>query len=326
METKATMQPYSKQYLHRKIQVGEYTILFLLAGLFLLLRLTSDTFCTYDNLYSLTYGVSIQFFAVIGFTLLIIMGEIDLAVGSMYGLSGTMVGFCMTVWKWRLLPSAIVVLLACAAFGYLVGFLVTRFKLNSMMVTLGTLSLVSGVNAVIFNSFTAVTYNAEYRALAKFKIGGVHWTILAMVLIVVVMELLLKKTPAFKKFYYIGNGQETARLYGIKSDRYKRIAFMLSSLTAAIGGIIATSRITHSDVLTGYGLEFSLITAVVVAGASLAGGRGSILKAALGMLFIAMLANGMTIYRIDPFIQQVTQGVVLIVAVFLDVRMNSKKA
>ncbi|MEN6418086.1 MAG: ABC transporter permease [Clostridiaceae bacterium] len=306
--------------------MGEYTILFLIAALFLLLTLTSDTFCTYNNLYSLLYGVSIQFFAVIGFTLLIIMGEIDLAVGSMYGLSGTLVGFCMTVWKWKLLPSSILVLLVCAAFGWCIGALVTRFKLNSMMVTLGSLSFVSGVNAVVFNSFTAVTYNAEYRALAKFKLADVHWSILAMVVLVIVLEFLLKKTPAFKKFYYIGNGQETARLYGVKSDRYKRVAFTVSALTAAIGGIIATSRITHSDVLTGSGLEFTLITGLVVAGASLAGGRGGILKAALGMIFIAMLANGMTIYRIDPFIQQVMQGIVLIVAVFLDVRMNSKKA
>ncbi len=316
----------SNRYLHKKFEIGEYTILFLIAGLFLLLTLTSNTFNTYDNLYSLIYGVSIQFFAVIGFMLLIIMGEIDLAVGSMYGLSGTMVGFCMTVWKWSLLPSSLLVLLLCTMFGYFVGWLVTQFRLNSMMVTLGTLSLVSGINAVVFNSFTAVTYNSEYRSLAKFKVGGIHWTILAMAIIMIISEVLLKKTPAFKKFYYIGNGQETARLYGIKSDRYKRIAFAISALTAAIGGIVATSRITHSDVLTGYGLEFSLITAVVVAGASLAGGRGSVLKAALGMIFIAMLANGMTIYRIDPFIQQVMQGIVLIVAVFLDVRMNSKKA
>ena len=311
---------------HRKFRLGEYTILFLIFALFLLLTLTSDTFCTYNTLYSLLYGVSIQFFAVIGFTLLIIMGEIDLAVGSMYGLSGTLVGFCMTVLKWKLLPSSIVVLIVCAAFGWCIGALVTRFKLNSMMVTLGSLSFVSGVNAVVFNSFTAVTYNAEYRSLAKFKIAGVHWSILAMILLVIVLEFLLQKTPAFKKFYFIGNGQETARLYGVKSDRYKRVAFMISALTAAIGGIIATSRITHSDVLTGSGLEFTLITGLVVAGASLAGGRGGILKAALGMIFIAMLANGMTIYRIDPFIQQVMQGIVLIVAVFLDVRMNSKKA
>lgn len=309
----------------KKNNLGDNTIVGLLVALFLLLTFTTDTFFKYDNLYSVAYGLSIQFFAVIGFTFLIIMGEIDLAVGSMYGLSGTLVGLCMTVWGWRLFPSMIVVLLACGAFGYLVGYVITKFRLNSMMVTLGTQAFISGLNAVVFNSFKAVTYNIEYRSLAKFKIGGVHWTILAMLAVAIILELLLKYSPSVKKMYYIGNGPETAHLYGINSDRIKRIAYTLSAFTAAFGGIIATSRITHSDVLTGNGLEFALITSLVVGGASLSGGRGGMIKSLLGMIFIAVLSNGMTIYRIEPFAQQVMLGVVLIIAVFIDSQMNVKK-
>jgi len=309
----------------RRINPGDYTVIGLILVLFLLLTFTSDTFLTYDNLYSLIYGVSIQFFAVIGFTFLIVMGEIDLGIGSMYGFSGTLVGFCICVWKWKLLPSILFVLLLSALMGYLVGWIVTKFRVNSMMVTLGTMTLISGINAVVFNSFTAVTYPADYRAVAKFKIGGIHWTILAMLLIVIVLEVLMRRSPGLKKLYYIGNSAETAKLYGIKVDKIKRLSFTLSALTSALGGVIATSRITHSDILTGKGLEFTLITACVVGGASLLGGRGSILRAALGMIFIAMLSNGMAIYRIDPFMQQVALGVVLVVCVFADVRMNTKK-
>jgi ribose/xylose/arabinose/galactoside ABC-type transport system permease subunit len=308
-----------------KIRLGDNTIVGLLAAIFLFLTFATETFFKYDNLYSISYGLSIQFFAVIGFTFLIIMGEIDLAVGSMYGLSGTLVGFCMTVWKWSLFPSMVCVLLVCALFGYLVGYLITRFRLNSMMVTLGTLSLVAGANAVVFNSFPAVIYNLEYRSLAKFKIFDIHWTIIAMLVIVLLLELLLRYSSSVKKVYFIGNGPETAHIYGIKTDSIKRIAFALSSFTAAFGGIIATSRITHSDVLTGNGLEFALITSLVVGGASLAGGRGGMLKSLLGMIFIALLSNGMTIFRIEPFAQQVMLGVVLIIAVFIDSRMNAKK-
>lgn len=309
----------------RKRNMGQFTVIFLLLALFLLLSLTSDTFLTYNNLYAVIYGVSIQFFAVIGFTMLIIMGEVDLAVGSMYGLSGTLVGYCICVWKWPLWVAIPAVLVVCAAMGLFVGLIVTRFRLNSMMVTLGTTSLISGLNAVVFNSFPAVTYSAEYRAIAKFKIFDIHWTIILMVIIVVCLEFFLHKLPAMRKLYYIGNSNETARLYGIKADKIKTICFTLSALTAAFGGIIATSRITHSDILTGKNLEFTLITASVVGGASMAGGRGGILSAALGMIFIALLTNGMTIYRIDPFMQQVALGLVLIVAVSVDVYMNSKK-
>lgn len=308
-----------------KRSTSQYTVILLIIALFLLLSLTSETFLAYDNLYSVIYGVSIQFFAVIGFTLLIVMGEVDLAVGSMYGLSGTLVGYCICVWKWPLWLAIPVVLAACAAAGYLVGMIVTRFRLNSMMVTLGTTSLIAGLNAVVFNSFPAVTYSAEYRAIAKFKLFDIHWTIVLMAVIVIVLEFLLHRLPAMRKLYYIGNSGETARLYGIKTDKIKRICFTVSSLTAAIGGIVATSRITHSDILTGKNLEFTLITASVVGGASMAGGRGGILNAALGMIFIALLSNGMTIYRIDPFMQQIALGVILVVSVFADVHMNTRK-
>lgn len=308
-----------------KRSTSQYTVILLIIALFLLLSLTSETFLAYDNLYSVIYGVSIQFFAVIGFTLLIVMGEVDLAVGSMYGLSGTLVGYCICVWKWPLWLAIPVVLAACAAAGYLVGVIVTRFRLNSMMVTLGTTSLIAGLNAVVFNSFPAVTYSAEYRAIAKFKLFDIHWTIVLMAVIVIVLEFFLHRLPAMRKLYYIGNSGETARLYGIKTDKIKRICFTVSSLTAAIGGIVATSRITHSDILTGKNLEFTLITASVVGGASMAGGRGGILNAALGMIFIALLSNGMTIYRIDPFMQQIALGVILVVSVFADVHMNTRK-
>lgn len=308
-----------------KRSTSQYTVILLIIALFLLLSLTSETFLAYDNLYSVIYGVSIQFFAVIGFTLLIVMGEVDLAVGSMYGLSGTLVGYCICVWKWPLWLAIPVVLATCAAAGYLVGVIVTRFRLNSMMVTLGTTSLIAGLNAVVFNSFPAVTYSAEYRAIAKFKLFDIHWTIVLMAVIVIVLEFLLHRLPAMRKLYYIGNSGETARLYGIKTDKIKRICFTVSSLTAAIGGIVATSRITHSDILTGKNLEFTLITASVVGGASMAGGRGGILNAALGMIFIALLSNGMTIYRIDPFMQQIALGVILVVSVFADVHMNTRK-
>lgn len=310
--------------LKKRIKWSDYTGLILVALVFALFSLTTDTFLTKSNLYSVLYGVSIQFFAVIGFTFLIIMGEIDLAVGSTYCLSGIFVGFLYSAHGWPLWLSILTVIAVCSLFGYLIGALVSRFRLDSMMVTLGSMALVSGVASVMFNSFTQTTYSQDYRAIAKLKVGGVHWTILAMILITVLLEILLKKAPTLRKMYHIGNNNATSLLYGIKVNRFKRIGFMLCSMTAAIGGIIATSRISYSSLATGEGLEFSLITACVVGGASLAGGRGSVLKSLLGMLLLAMLTNGLSIYRIDPFIQNIATGVILILAVFVDVQLEKR--
>jgi ribose/xylose/arabinose/galactoside ABC-type transport system permease subunit len=312
-------------YERKRFKPSDYTVFLLIAAIFLLLTFTSDTFLTYNNLYSLLYGVSIQFFAVIGFTFLLILGEIDLAVGSMYGLSGTMAGVLMVLGKWNFLPSVLLTLVLCTAFGAGVGLLVTKLRLNSMMVTLGTMSLLKGLTAVLFNMMTANIYGEAYRNFAKFRIMGINWTILAMVLIVLVFEVLLQKAPSFKQLYYVGHNEETAKLYGIKTNKLKVLSFAACALTAALGGIIATSRITHSDILTGSGLEFSLITACVVGGASLAGGRGGMLKSAAGMLFIALLTNGMIIYRIEPNLQQVVIGIILVIAVSIDVWINKYK-
>lgn len=315
-----------REQLKRHIKWSDYTGIILVVLVFALFALTTDTFLSSSNIYSILYGVSIQFFAVIGFTFLIIMGEIDLAVGSTYCLSGIFVGYLYAAKGWPLWLAIIVVLAACGLFGYAVGVLVTRFRLNSMMVTLGSMSFVAGVAAVMFNSFVQTTYSQQYRAIAKWKIGQVHWTILAMILITIILEICLKRVPVFRKMYYIGNNSETSLLYGIKVDRIKRIAFMLSALTAALGGIISTSRISYSSLATGEGLEFSLITACVVGGASLDGGRGSIMRSLLGMLLLAMLTNGLSIYRIDPFIQNIVTGAILILAVFVDVRLDKKGA
>lgn len=312
-------------YTRRNFRPGDYTVFLLITLVFVLLTLTSNTFLTYNNLYSILYGVSIQFFAVIGFTLLLVLGELDMGVGSMYGLSGTLVGVLMVRGKWDFTTAVIFVLIVCTLFGVGVGFLVTKLRLDSMMVTLGTLSLLKGLTAIIFNMMPANIYGETYRNFSKIRIGGINWTMLAMVVVIIVFEILLRKVPGFRQIYYIGYNKKTARLFGMKTDRVRILCFAASALTAAFGGIVATSRITHSDILTGSGLEFSLLTACVVGGASLLGGRGGMLKSAAGMLFIALMTNGMAIYRIEPNMQQVVIGIILIVAVFIDVWMNRKR-
>ena len=308
-----------------KINIRDYTIILLIVALFLFLTFSTDSFFSRNNLYSLIYGVSIQFFAIIGFTLVLIAGEIDLTVGAMYGFSGTLVGALMAFGRLPFHLAVVAALTICTAIGFVIGALTVSLRLNSMMITLASMTLVQGINAVVFNRMSAAIYPASYRNFAKFQIGGVNWSIILMVIFIIVLEILLIKTAAFKKIYYTGQNNQTAKLYGIPVNKLKTLCFMASSFTAAFGGIIATSRITHSDIMTGRGLEFTIITACVIGGCSLSGGKGGILKAAAGLIFLAMLSNGMIIYRIEPFAQQVTHGIILVLAVFIDARMNRKQ-
>ena len=307
-----------------EFQFGTLTIILLTGVLFLFLGLTSATFFSYRNIYTIFYGVSIEYFAIVGFTLLLIMGEVDLSVGSVYGFSGALMGALMLN-KMPLYPALLLTIFCSLAFGLLTGFLVTRFSLNSMMVTIGMMALVRGLSWVLIRMLFGRTFPRNYRALARDKIGTINTTIIVMIVLVVVLEICLHRSTFFKKMYYVGENLKTAKLYGIKAETIKMLIFACSSLTAALGGILASSRITHADVTTGDGLEFKVLTAAILGGASLFGGKGSILSSVVGLIFLATILNGMIIFNIEPLLQQLVVGVILIVSVFIDTRLNRSK-
>lgn len=308
-----------------RFKPGTFTIIILTALLFALLASGSDTFLSYRNIYTILYGVSIEYFAVIGFTILLIMGQVDLSVGSVYGFSGVLVGFLM-MGGIPFLPALLAALIICAALGALTGFLVTKFDLNSMMVTIGMMTLIRGLSWVLIRSQAGKTFDRAFRSMARAKIGDFNITVIIMIVLVISLEFFLRKSPFFKKIYYVGENLSTAEIYGIKARRIKTAMFALSSFTAAMGGALAASRITHADVTTGDSLEFKMLTAAILGGASLYGGKGSILNSVIGLIFLAAVVNGMIIYNIEPLLQQFVIGVILIVSVYVDTKLNKEKS
>jgi ribose transport system permease protein len=303
------------------INLSSFTIIFLTLLLGMFLTFTSETFLSTNNIVSILYGVSISFWGTIGFVYLMIMGELDLSVGSVYAFSGMMVGLLMRN-HWPLLPSLLVALLLSAAIGFINGFLVVRFKVPSMMITLGTMAAVRGLANLLCTWLYGYPYPPAYEALARQRIGGIQLTTIVMIAAVIVLELLLKKAAVFRKMYYVGENLETARIYGIKAGKQKIIIFTVMSLLAGVGGILVGSRLRFADSTIGNGLEFTILTAVVLGGASLSGGKGSILRAVVGLIFLSTITTGMIVHNIEPLIQQLIVGIILIVTVFIDTRMS----
>jgi ribose transport system permease protein len=171
------------------------------------------------------------------------------------------------------------------------------------------------------------TYTDSFRAISAFRvpmpvIGNLHFTTVVMVVAVVILEILLKKAAVFRQMYYVGENLETARIYGIRAGRQKIVIFTVMSLLSGIGGILLGSRLSYAHSTTGEGLEFTILTAVVLGGASLSGGKGSILRAVVGLIFLATISTGMIVHNIDPLIQQLIVGIILIATVFIDTRMG----
>ncbi len=307
------------------LNLGYGVILVLSACLFAALSLSTKNFLSYSNVYSMLYGVSIQFFAIVGFTYLMIMGEIDLSVGSMYGFGGAFLGYGIHVMKLGFVPAFLLALLLATCMGFAIGLVVTRFRINSMMVTLGAMMAVQGLGWILINSYSARSFGREAGRFIRYRVFDVNWTVIFLFVTVIVLEVLLHTNSLFKKMFYIGQQRLSSMIYGIKADRIKVATFALSAFCAGFAGILATCRIGNAHVSTGEGLEFTMVTAAVLGGASLFGGRGAILPSVAGLFFITMLQNGMTAFSIQPFTQKIVQGVILIGAVMLDMGLTRKR-
>ena len=133
------------------------------------------------------------------------------------------------------------------------------------------------------------------------------------------------KSRYFKQMYYVGHNMDTTVLYGIKADRLKMVCFMVSAMLSTFGGALMTCRVKAPNVTVGSDLEVTMITAAVIGGASIFGGKGSMIKSMLGLAFIYILRNGMTAYRIDSYVQQIVLGIILILAIIIDIRISAKK-
>ncbi|WP_160662879.1 ABC transporter permease [Colidextribacter sp. OB.20] len=309
----------------KKFDFGSWIIIYISAALFIFLSLTRSNFFNFNNIHSILYGVSFNFFAAIGFTLLIIMGELDMSVGSLFGFGGAMMGYFVFTYRLPVGAAMVLAMLLALAIGLCAGFLVVQFRLNSMMVTIGVMMAVKGFNWMMVNKFGGRQLPSEARNFVSVDFLSIRWSIWLMLVIAIIMEILLNKSWHFKQLYYIGHNMDTTILYGLKAGRVKILCFGLSAAVSAFGGCLMTARLARPDVTVGANLEISIITAAVIGGASIFGGRGSIVRSMLGVFFIFLLQNGMTAYNIDSYIQQIVVGTILVAAIYLDLRFNRKK-
>lgn len=325
MSTEATGRKLNEQE-KKKFDFGSWTIVYLTVILFVFLSLTRSTFLNFNNLHSIVFDVSVDFFAIIGFTFLIIMGELDMSVGSMFCFGGTLMGIFCNTYDMPAGPAIALAMVIAGVIGFVSGFLITKFRLNSMMVTIGVMLAVKGYNWMMITRMTGRQLPREARSFVMNKVGNISWVIILMVVLAVILEILLNKSRYFKQMYYVGHNMETTILYGIKASKVKIVCFVVSAMCSAFGGALMTCRVKAPNVTVGSNLEVTMITAAVIGGASIFGGRGSVVKSILGLLFIYILRNGMTAYRIDSYVQQIILGVILILAIIADIRISKKKA
>ena len=295
------------------------TLLFIIAGLS---ALAPDTFLTAENFFNVLSRSSVNGIIAMGMTAVIISGGIDLSVGSMMALSGMVAGLIMTRWG-NVVPTAGLMWIGTLAgvgtgllCGLLNGAFITKLSLPPFIVTLGTMSAFRGISYVMNKGmmFDVPTYTL----LGQGSIAGVPVNVLVFALIVLIAFFILRYTPLGRYTYAIGSNREAAYHAGVNVDRNLIAVYTLTGLFVGIAAMIATSRTVSAQPTAGISLELDIIAAVVIGGASLSGGRGTVVGTIIGTLLISFLRNGLTLLGISTNIQLVVIGAIIIGAVALD--------
>ena len=294
------------------IELGPFAMLVLLSIIF---TFSSDVFATYDNFIGVMKNSVILLLVALAGTFPILQQSIDLSVASIVGLTGVVTAiFANSIGIWAI-PVGVFVGLAV---GFLNGVIFSKLEIPSFLVTLGTLSIMEGVALTLSGGSSIPFRNPTMAWIATGKIiPSVPNMVVWGVIIYGITAFIAWKTPFGRYTYALGESERVADLSGVKVDRYKIGAFVLSGLLCGIAGALLAARISSASATMGTGLLLSSIAAIVMGGTALTGGVGGPHRTMLGVLVIAVLRNGLTITGIHPFIQKIILGVVVIGAVWM---------
>ena len=299
-----------------------------LIGLVLLcvfLSFSTDTFLSMRNFLNVMDQITVLGVMAVGMTLVILIGGIDLSVGSVLALSGMVMGYLGDNRQWPFVIAILVALVASAACGLTSGLMVTRLRMPAFIATLAMMSIARGIASIITNGEQIVGFPDWFSNLAIIRhFGFLTVTVGLMVAITAIAWIVLSFRPVGRALYALGGSQEVARLAGIPVRQYTMWVYVICSALAGLAGVILSARLDSSQPSSGLGYELDTIAAVVIGGASLSGGVGSIGGTAVGVLIIGFLRNGLNLLQVSPFVQQVVIGVVIAVAVAADTLRNRK--
>lgn len=299
-----------------------------LAGFLILLSIfftvTSPYFLDFDNFKNIFVALAVTGVVCVPGTMLMIAGQVDLSVGSSAAVSGMILGNVVN--NYGITNGLIAVLVYGLVIGAVNGFFVTVIGVNSLITTLGTLATLYGIALLIGNGQTLMMKNFEWLGTAQ--PAGIPLPIIIFFVIAVAGIVTLRRTRFGRSLYAIGSNPNAARVVGIRSNRILFATFVLSGLSSALAGAILCSQLSAGDPNAARGLELEVITAIVLGGASLAGGRGTMWGTIIGLTTIGVLNNGLILLDVPTFWQRVAQGLMLILAVSFDAtreRLASKR-
>jgi ribose transport system permease protein len=288
-----------------------------LALLILFFSLATKHFFSADTFRTIANQIPAVMLVATGMTLVLIVAEIDLSVGSVLGFCGAVLGVALAHWQWPLwagLTAAMTTGVVCGLFN---GAVSVRWRLPSFIVTLGMMEMARGGAHAVTKSQTQYLGSA-IEGIAGTALFGLSLPFLLALVVVVVAQVTLSHAVFGRHLFAVGANEQAARLSGIDPRRVKVIVFLLSGALVALAAIIDTSRFQSANPNAGSGFELQAIAAAVIGGTSLMGGRGSVVRTLFGVLIIAVLNSGLAAVGAKDEIKRLVTGAVIVAAVIVD--------
>ena len=313
------------KYLQLLSGFREFALIFILLVFAIIMSFSSPYFLNKQNIEAILLSLSVDATIAIGMAILIISGGLDLSVGSTLAFTGVVTGLSLNAG----IPAPLAILfglIAALFVGLVNGLLVAKMKINPFITTLGMNITIRGLLLVIASGRAVLNLPPSFTVIGQGRLFGIQYPTYIMLVLVIIGDILARNHRFFRQNYYIGGNEKAARLSGINVDQVKIINYCLVALLSGVAGLLITARFGSASVTVGSGTELRVITATIIGGASLNGGEGSVFGAFLGALLMGVLANALNLLGVDVYWQNLVTGLILIIAVVLDVINEQRKS
>jgi len=301
----------------------KYNLLILLVFLMALFGVLNPVFLKLSNLLNILSQNSIIGIVSLGMTLVIIVGGIDLSVGSIVAFCSITLAILIS-FDFPLIAAIILTVIIGSISGFINGFLITKWKIPAFIVTLGLMSSLRGGALLLCNSRSVSINGSALNTLINSSIFGVTVSVILFVLVGFGLFVFLDKTYWGKYLYAIGGNQKAAMFNGINVKRFTSLTYIICGLMCGVSSILLVGSLNSAQPQSGQLYELTAIAAVVIGGASLSGGKGSIIGTFIGVLILGVIQNGLSILNVPSYYQNILIGVIIITSVLIDKQINTK--
>ncbi len=302
--------------------LNEQKILLVILAVGVYLSLSSRYFLTFQNITNIFLAISFEGMIVIGMALLIIIGEIDLSVGSIMAFGAVL---AIKFQPYGVLVGILAGVAGGLFFGLINGLLVTKLRLPSIAATLGVMVSVKGVVFALTQEHTITGTNENFILLSQTNVFHIPLPVILFICLLVVFEFILQKSFFGRSIFAVGGNATASKFFGINIDRARILCFVITGFLSGFAGVMLASKLNIASGNIGQYSNVFVITAVLLGGISMDGGEGSIFKAFQGILLLGIINNAMVIIKISPFVQEIIRGALLILIIVIDSISIQKK-